>query len=204
MTVEDSNSDDIATQKLNELRAKASKDFSEDEVNDFINSGKKLASKAVLSALICVIKEGSAKNLSADEATRLTKKIEKLMPYNYSGFVQCAFKETSYLLNICLSLVDKDYKTDIDIPHASYARDLFQQYDFLKNIAVAYWKQFCEEQPELLKRIADYRRDVDFSQLIIDPNNPTTMYFDPECARRVGLFAYYVDQQGRPFYKKKK
>lgn len=196
--------DDIATQKLNQLREKARKDFTDDEVTKFITMGKQLASKSVLSAVICILREGPEKGKDAGESTRLIKKIEKLMPYDYSGFVQCAFNETPLLLNISLSLVARDYRTDVNVPHESYANDLFGKYDFLKNIAAAYWKQFNEEQPELMKRVADYRPDIDFSNLIVDENNPTTLFFDPECKMRLGIFCYYVDQHGRPFYKRKR
>lgn len=195
--------DDVATQKLNELREKAAKDFSQDEIDKFITMGRQLASKAVLSALVCVLREGPSKNLSANESKKLVKRVEKLMPYQYSGYVQCAFKEIPYLLNISLSLADRDYKVQTDIPHESYAKDLYSKYDFLKQIAIAYWKQFSEEQPELIKRIIEYRTDVDFSKLFIDPQNPTTMYFDPNCKKRISLFTYYVDQNGQPFYRKR-
>lgn len=203
-SVQDSNEEtDLATQKLNELRARARKDFSTDEVENFIKMGKVLASKSILSMLICLIKEGPAKGLDEAESKKLTKKIEQLMPYNYSGYVSLSFKEIPYILNVCLSLVDKDYVTDIDIPHESYAKDLYGKYDFLKQIARAFWRQFAQERPELIKRIAEYRTDIDFSDLVTDPVNTTVMYFDQDTNKRVGIFCYYVDEQGRPFYKKR-
>jgi hypothetical protein len=69
------NIDDIATQKLNELRARASKDFSKKEIDEFITAGKTLASKAVLSLLICTLKEGPAKGFNEIESRKLIKKI---------------------------------------------------------------------------------------------------------------------------------
>jgi hypothetical protein len=204
-----SEENDLATQKLNELRERASKDFNRDEINNFITMGKQLASKAVLSALVCVLRENgpvddiAGKSAREKESARLIKKIEKLMPYDYSGFVTCSFKEIPYILNITLSLVNRDYKTDIDIPHESYAKDLFEQYNFLKNIACAYWRQFSEENPTLIERIAKHRPDVDFNSLVVDQNSPTTLYFDANCPRRIGLFCYYT-HEGRTFYKKTK
>lgn len=190
---------------LDEIRRRAAKDgYSEDEIAKFITMGKQLAGKTVLSALIYILKEGPIKGFDASSADKLIKKVEKKFPYNYCGFVQCVFKETTFLLNICLSLVDKNYRAEIDIPNGSYARDLFTKYDFLKKTAIAYWRQFCEENPKLLGKICDYRPDVDFSELTIDKDNPTTLYFDSECAKRIGIFAYYVDANGQPFYKRTK
>ena len=191
------------TQTLDELRKKAAGKFSDTEIENFINLGKKLTSKAVLSALVCVVMEGPAHGFDKPECERLRKKIERLNSEKSSGYTQVGFRETAVCLNICLSLVPIGYKTEVDIPHESYAADLYKQYDFLKNTAVAYWRQFTEDNTILYKRICDYRSDVDFSQLLIDTANPTTLYFDPACAKRVGIFCYYVDEQGNAYYKKK-
>jgi hypothetical protein len=191
---------DIATQKLNELRERAKKDFSTDEVESFIAMGRKLASKSVLSSLICLLKEGPDRGLDKKVSARLAKEVAELMPYDYSGFTSISFKEVPHILNLCLSLVDRGYKTDVMIPHDSYAKDLFAQYDFLKNIAIAYWRQFAGEQPELYKEICDYMCDVDFSNLLVDDRNPTVMYWDVNQKKYIGLFAYYM-LNGKPFYK---
>lgn len=194
--------EDIATQKINELRERAKKDFSSDEIQNFITMGKQLSGKTVIYALIEVIGEGPQNGFGAEESKRLIKKLTKIIPYNYSGCVSCAFTETPLVLNITLSLVNRDYKTDIDIPSPAYANDLFTKYNFLKNTAIAYWRQFAEEHPELYKRICAYRSDIDFSNLTVDKTNPTTLYFDPACKKRIGIFCYYVTERGQPFYKK--
>ncbi len=199
----DESATDKVTQTLDDLRIKAAGKFSTAEIENFIKLGKVMTSKAILSAVVCVVMEGPSKGFARDEADRLKKKIEKLITEKGAGYTQVAFRETSMKLNICLSLVDRQYKTDISIPSTDYARDLFRQYDFIKNTAVAYWRQFAQENPSLYKRICDYRSDVDFSELTIDEKNPTTLYFDPACAKRVGIFCYYVDEDGNAYYKKK-
>jgi hypothetical protein len=197
-------SDDIANKKIEELRRRALADFSDSEIHSFITMGKQLASKSVLSMLIAVIEEGpSRKGLDQRECDRLVKKVKARMPYNYCGYVQCSFDETPFLLNISLSIVDAAYRTEIDIPDVRYTADLYQKYDFLKNTAIAYWRQFAEDNKELYDRICNYRADVDFGALVIDPKNPTVMYFDPLSAKRIGIFCYYVDQNNNPFYKRK-
>jgi hypothetical protein len=67
------------------------------------------------------------------------------MPYNYSGFVSISFKEVPYTLNICLSIADKGYIIETLVPSPNYEKDLYGKFDFLKQIAKAYWKQFSEE-----------------------------------------------------------
>jgi len=181
---------------------KAEHSFSPEEIDNAINLGRKIAGKAVITALINVIEEGPQRGLSQRTSDQLVKKAKQLITYDYSASVQFSFVETTYLLNLCLSIVPKDYKTEVSLPSEDYIRELFENYDFLKTTACAYWKQLSAEKPKLLSKIAAYRKDVDFSDLIVDPNNPTTMYFDPECEKRIGIFAYYVSADGVPFYKK--
>ena len=174
------------------------KGFTSAELNSFIGAGKTLASKAVLSMLIALVNEGPSRGCGP--STRLAKKIKQRMPCSYSGYASIKFDETPHVLNVSLSLVDKDYRTQIEVPSDKYARDLFAQYNFLKGVAVAYYKQFSEEQPALMAKIAAYLPDVDFSELRIDSANPTTMYIDPFASKRVGIFCYYT-LNGQPLYK---
>jgi hypothetical protein len=168
--------------------------FSKEELDSFINAAKRLASKSVLTSVISIIENAGG------NAHELIEDIKKHM-LDYAGYVQCTFKEITWKLNISLSIVEKGYRTSIDIPNESYAQDLFDQYNVLKRIAVAYWQQFLEDNAGLYKRICDQCPGTDFSRLIIDPDNPTTMYFDPNSSKRIGIFCYYMDENGRPFYK---
>lgn len=179
------------------------KNFSDEELQQFMTAGKQLASKPVISAVIAIIEEGPSKGFDKDEADNICKRLKQLMPYNYCGFTQVEFREVSYKLNISLSLVPRTYKAEVEVPTQEYAKDLYQQYDFLKNIAIAYWRQFIEDNDTLFKRICNYRTDIDFSQLVIDKINPTTMYIDPECDKRIGIFPYWVSANGQPLFKSK-
>jgi len=191
---------DSVSQKIDELRERSKEKFSEKEIDSFITMGKQLAGKAVLSLVIKCL--GESPDADRIRIKKLIKKVKKRIPYDYSGFVQCGFKETPMLLNVSLSVVGADYRTDIDIPHASYAKDLFNKYDFLKSTARAYWRQFAEENPALFKSICGYSDE--FNELHIDYENPTLMYFDQKSKYRIGIFCYYVDSNGHAFYKKKK
>lgn len=175
------------------IQKKATDSFTPDEINNFINMGRKLAGKSVLSALCHILTERGDSVGAA-----LADRVRGLIPYDYSGYIDIEFSEISYKLHICLSIVDKNYKTEISVPSEHYAQDLYNKYNFIKQIAIAYWKQWNEEQPALMKEISDYRPDIDFGELNVDPANPTTMYICPESSKRVGIFCYYVDPRGKP------
>ncbi len=187
---------------IEELKKAASEKFSQTEIENFITLGKQLASKAVITALINVVKDGPGKNKSVAECNRLVKKLGTKMPYNYCGYVQCEFKETPHKLNISLSIVPKTYEPDIEVPSQDFASEIFTKYEFLKKTATAYYLQFCEENTELFKRIIAYRDDLDLSELVIDEKSPATMYFDPESTTRIGVFPYWINgATGQPFRK---
>jgi hypothetical protein len=188
---------------VDQIRKAAAAKFTQEEIDSFINMGKQMASKAVLTALTYVIQDGPSLSLSTSECNKLVKKIKTKMPYNYAGYVQQKFKETPHVLHISLSIVERDYVASIDVPTDEYEKEIYNKYGFLKETAKAYWKQFVEENPELYQRILNYRADVDFTELVVDAQSPTTMYLDPKCSKRIGIFPYYINADtGQPFYKK--
>lgn len=191
---------------IDELREAAlGANYSQKEIDDFINLGKRFAAKPVLTALIEVVKEGIAKGCGVAEANRLEKKILSKMPYKDCGSIQMEFEETPHKLNICLSIVPKDYRAAIDIPDEKYGPEILTKFNFLKQIAMAFYQQFKEENAELYNRIVVYRHDVDFAALVNDPDSLTTLFIDPDCAKRIGIFPYYLNgSTNQPFYKGKK
>lgn len=192
-----------AKDQMAAIREKAKEKFTEEEIDNYINIGKKMASKSVLSALKELIMEGPAKGFDAGQAAKICKQIDALMLYKDCAYLKIEFKETTMQLIVCLCLVDRDHKTEVDIPSTDYVNDLFNHYDRLKQTAIAYWHTFMEENPKLLKKIINYRSDVDFSKLVVDSTNNTTLYWDEKCEHRVGIFCYYIGADGKPFYKKR-
>lgn len=170
---------------------------SKEEIQQFIDAARTLASKAVLTALIHVVND---RPIPVNED--LAQEIRELMPCNYSGYASITIEEIKWTLNISLTIAERDYRVETLLPSENYAKDLYDQYDFLRRIACAYWHQFREEHPALIAKIESHRPDVDFTSLHIDPANNTTLYFDPLCTKRISLFTYYLDDQGRPFHKK--
>lgn len=200
-------SDKTALDKIAELqrrlREAKGRDVSAEDVESFVTLGSKLAGKAVLSALIEVL-EDSYRNKGGcvSTARKLIAEVKSLIPYPFSGHVTCEFTETSHKLCISLTIAKRDYRTDVMIPSADYTNDLHSQYDFLKGVAAAYWRQWAEAHTDLYTRISNYRPDIDFSTLVVDPDNSTSMYFDPNCPQRLSLYCYYLDNTGQTYIKK--
>lgn len=191
-------------QHIEAIKLAASDKYTPDEIDSFINMEKRLTSKPVLYALMEVIKEGSSKGFNKKKSESLCQNVLEKLQYNECGYISLTFKETSYILGVSLTLVEKNYRTDVNIPSEDYVKDLYEKYDLLKQCAAAFWGKFCIENPELLKDIAEYRKDVDFSSLKVDAENPTTMYFDPESKMRVGIGCFYIGPDNQVYYKKSK
>lgn len=176
--------------------------FSAEEIESFIHAAERIASKSVLHAVMEILKEGPAKGFDAKTSKRLIKQVNQKLKYNDSGYASCEFEGTTHKLGISLTLADKDFRVQADVPSLDYAKNLYKQYDTLKNFAKGFWLQFIENNPALYKKLAEYRTDVDFGELVVDPANPTTMYFDPLCAKRVSLYTFMMTADGKLLYKK--
>jgi len=194
----------MSENRLDKIKEEALKaNYSEDEINDFINMGHKFAGKSTLTALIELVNIKAVTSAQKAEAVRIVKKINKLMKYNFSGYISFEFREFTNVLNIQMSLSDKEYRLDIDVPPGDdYAKEILSRISWLKYVTIAYWKQFCTDNKSLFKRICDHCNDVDFDTLKISPDNPNSLYWDADQPKRVVVFAYYTTSDGRALYKK--
>jgi hypothetical protein len=128
-------------------------------------------------------------------ADRLVRQVKKTMEYDYSGYVDVEISNCDISLRIQLTLCNADYVAAIEVPNdEKFIKDLYDQYNFLKQAAISYWKQYKAEYPDLVAEIG-------IQDLVIDEKSPTTLYFDPLCPKRIGLFPYYVDAKGNPLRK---
>ena len=186
-----------AQEKIDKINEALGDKFSKDEIREFINMARTLTAKAVFSALVAVVK-ATPESQARDS---IIKQLEKLMPSTI-GYVQCEFDDFEFKLNITLCLVPRTYITRIGIPSEQYKNDLYAKYNMLKKLAIAYWRQVVKDYPTLVDSIAALRPDVNFENLVIDVENPSTMYFDSMCSHRIGIFCYYVDQNGKAYYHK--
>lgn len=183
-------SDNIDIDKLLQL---TNNKFTKEEVVSFIDSCAIIASKTVIHAVIHVIEESPSKGFDKSIADDIVSRLHKLILYNYCGHISMTFEEITYPLKLFLTIVDKDYKTDIAIPHKRYVNELCSKYEALRKLAVTYWQQFIINNYDLHNEIKSYRPDVNFDNLTVDPENITTMYFDPNSSKRIGIFCRYFD-----------
>lgn len=188
---------------MEELKAAAREKFSDEEIEKFINMGKAIACKPVLTMLKETIEEytsdGSRDN-DITTAKKLARKVMRLCPYTSCAHLEMDFADVPYHFGLSLSMMPKDYIAAIDIPEA-YVRDVIQQYISLKATACAFWTTFCNENQALVAKIANYCTNVDFSQLTIDPDNKTQMYFTTTTSNRICICPYYFDDDRKIIFK---
>lgn len=171
--------------------------FTREEIENFIHMGRRITSKAVLTAACEVLR------LSTHvDAPRLIARIEKLRPAA-AGVVVIDLNGLDMKLNITLSICQADYAADLLVPDdPEFKKDLYKQYDNIKQLAVAFWKQFTEEESGLFAQLKECCPGA-FDELKIGTGNAsTTVYFDEACPKRAGVFPYYTDLEGKPFVKK--
>jgi len=168
--------------KDNTIKTITIDDKARERLTQVKEAGEKLASKAVLCLLAAM-------------APKL-----RIKPPQTSGYLNLSFKEIPETLCIALGIVDKDYRTQIDII-PGYEKDLYLKYQILKQVAVAYWKEFSMVNTRLMKKLKKALPNIDFSELRVDPNNPTTMYFDVDYPIRISIACIYLDKFGKPMMK---
>lgn len=219
-----------------------------EDINEFVNLGAKLSSKAICALLKETVKWSStngpgwinrtptchdqaaanAARRAADpnyksldiairdtpesearrrvaEAEALCAEIDKATLFPVPGYTSVEMEETKWSLNISLVLVPADYKTVIDVPSHDYINDIFARYDFSKQVAKAYWSTFHEKNGDLIKRIEKHcgRELGPLEEVVPDGAEAgTTLCWFTEVPYRVGVFCYYVDENGRPMIKK--
>lgn len=193
--------------KLEELKQRAKEKFTPEEIDKFINMGSKLANKVIYDILEATVREGPSKGCgTVSQANKIAKKIAKAAPKTPGLYLSIDLSEfgTEFpysALHIILAPKQRDYVATIDIPE-QYVNDLYAKYNLLKNVAVATWRQICQDQPVLIKLVREFRSDVDFNEIHIDEKCQTSLYFDPNCAIRVSIFPYYVGKDGKNHYAK--
>lgn len=185
---------------LEQIRNAVYSKYTQEEIQEFAEMGARVANKVVVHLLRAQVQH----SMGADSADLpdILAEIDATLKYGTPARLEIGFKEFAHRLCICLSIVDKDYRTEIDIPAEVYANELFHNYDLLKQYAVAYWHAYMDHNADLVTKIRAACPGVDFDKLKMERENPTTLFFDITCPKRIGIFCYYVDKKGRHFHKR--
>lgn len=180
---------DVPSPALEALRKAG---YNDEDIQKYINMGTDVARVPVLSLLKLTLQEGPKGPLGA---AKLVAKIDKLMTGSKYGHLSMDFEGIEYKFGVCLSMVDRGFTPQIDVP-AAYVADVLEQFKSLKKTAQAYWNTFRVNNSKLIKKIDQFRSDVDFSVITNDIEAPMTMYFDPNCSKRVVVCPYYLNDKG--------
>lgn len=187
---------EISAATLAEIKLDKRSAFTPEEARQFTEMGAILAGKAVMYALAEVV----AMNPAAPAA--LVARVRAAAPFNYCGYTKIEFgdPEIPYILNVSLTLAERIHRTRISIP-SGFEQDLYKQYEFLKQIAIAYYKHWTIDNAALIAEITPYCPGADLSELRVDPANLTSLYFDADCPKRASVFCYYTTLDGKPLIK---
>jgi len=175
-------------------------EFSKKEIKQFMNAGKNLASRAVLT----LFRDTAIANIADPELQKwIRATIDPLIPEK-SGSVYCEFGDEfpDFTLVICLGICKRGFVCTIDIPSEKYETDVYQKYDILKRFADTYWRQFALENTDLIAKVGEAAPDVDWNNPKWDNQSHTSFYFDESHPTRVSLYAFYQDKNGTPWVKK--
>lgn len=183
---------------IDELKKQLDGKFSSEEIDKYIVAGKILAQKPLI-RLIC----DNLKHCCTADVKKIAKlviKFERLLEYQYCGYVKIEFNEIPETLHITWSIADNTYRPVIDIPDQKYGPEVLHSIGSLKTAAQSTFDSLKQQNPTLFaKAAAVCGRELSFT---IDPANPMLAYIDPAVSTRMVIFGYYVDANGHALYRK--
>lgn len=183
--------------------AKTKGDLTNDEKEKMQNFANIMASKVIYDYLQFTVNQYAAESKNphekTKEAAKICNKIRKLYKFNYTGSSEMMFKEHGFIFKMQLSMVDADYKLSIEIPK-KYVQEAYRMIGFLLKTAQTFYQATIIDSADIIKEIADFAPDVDFSQLYYDKNN-ATLFFSEKTKKRIGPFCYYLNSARKPLAK---
>jgi len=167
---------------------------SPEEIQYYLGVAVRLANKPISYALIALLQEYGAKDPS--RAGELKAEVKKRISDKELGFFKIEVDEHKYVINICLDLVNRNYKVFARVPHEKYSAGIHEFYGILRKTAQDYWCHYRMEHADLVRQIDEFFPEIDFSELHVDPDNNLTLYFCPNSIKRVGINITYMDNEG--------
>ena len=184
---------------IEDLKKAARDKFSDEEIEKFMDMGRRLACYPVLSELINTVEARPNFDVSGK---KLCDTIIDTFEYKSCGHVSIPMRvndkpiisddDGEIVIGMSLSITKKDDKPEFHAP-AEFANEIVEQMHHMVGTAKAYWGSYSQKHKKLLKKVANYRPNVDFSELKCDPENPIMLYFDKNSPTRVCVFTYYYN-----------
>jgi hypothetical protein len=166
-----------------------------------VGDSQKHCAKAILTTLCHVLEDEYARANSTGLRACIDE-IKALVPHKpdcnicmYMDKVGGGARPEKYKLHVSLVPVDKAYQTKIMVPTDDHAKELYKIYDYIKCLSLVFWRNFVQTHEELVARLRKCLPAFDGAALTVDKASPTTMYFLPELAHRVGILCFYSDER---------
>lgn len=195
-----------ASKAIDELCEKAKGKFSREEIDAFIEMGKRVASKAIIDYFASCVKQSMVPDhrLGAEVAktrgNKLLKKISKTYPYK-SAMVLSMELPNKWTLRAGLSMVPNDYKPNFMIREGDIDVKMFvDMINQLRYVASTYYVEYCTTYKPLFEQIIDFCYTIDFSEFDVDAENNMTLCSCDTTTSRVGIVVFYCDEKGSPMH----
>lgn len=173
---------------------------SEDDKLKIAAFAERVACKPVLCSLISVVEQFAQAKAKAN----LIDRIKTFIVHDTCGriILDLGAEYDNHSLCIALTLCDRQYQTSIAVPNERMGPTLYTHYNQLKSLATTFWDAMLMQPAisQLMQDINEHSSGAPIGRLIVDPNNPTTLYFRPDSSKRVGIFCWY-EKDGQPLKK---
>ena len=182
--------------------AKTNGNYSEEEIRKYVNMSKLLAREPIFRLIRKMLKAKSDTEYD-DLIARMGRICEEKAGAHAPLAIPKEMRKDIgiHKLHIWLATGPKTHKPETAAPTQEFAETIYKQYNFLKNIAVAYWKQFQRDHADIMAELtAIFGEPV--QELKIPEDNITTLCFDPRFNERIVLMAAFVDKNGKFFVRK--
>ena len=192
---------------MEEMVKDASKKYSKEEIETYMDLGNKLACWPVLSEVTRIVESRSNMSPSAQQ---LITDILNTIPSKQCGHISIQMREENgeplikdgsdeVLLGMSLSITKVNEYPSINVPDV-FVNDVLANMHNLLNTAVAFWSSYSSKHKKLVSKLAKIVPKVDFSKLKQDSVHKNILYFDEQSATRICVFCYYFNSRTKDIY----
>lgn len=195
--------------------------FGEKEATALANFANIMSARVVMKFLIEMV-ERAAADESLDKKTKdrdasqsrsecrdrqrlykkLIAKLRRVKVPDYTGYQEITIDSTNgnqYRMRIQLEIVPPDHQLEFHLPpmprQQSGIKQIFSDIDKFTQMALQYYS-IAAQQSKLITDLADFFSELNMTQPRVNEHN-RTIFFDEDYPERIGVIAYYVDDNGK-------